>query len=68
VAQDIVRALRQIGLRAIFTTHLHELAATIDDLNMDTPGDSQVVSMVASLGKDRRSKRMLPGMALTATG
>lgn len=48
VAQDIVRALRQIGLRAIFTTHLHELAATIDDLNMDTPGDSQVVSMVAS--------------------
>jgi len=68
LAQDIVRALRQIGLRAIFTTHLHELAATIDELNMDTPGDSQVVSMVASLGKDRRSKRMLPGMALTATG
>ena len=48
LAQDIVRALRQIGLRAIFTTHLHELAATVQDLNMDTPGDSLVVSMVAS--------------------
>jgi DNA mismatch repair protein MutS len=48
LAQDIVRALRQIGLRAIFTTHLHELAATVQDLNLDTVGDSQVVSMVAS--------------------
>lgn len=48
LAQDIIRAFRQIGLRAIFTTHLHELAATVHDLNMNTPGDSQVVSMVAS--------------------
>lgn len=48
LAQDIVRALRQIGLRAIFTTHLHELAATVEDINANTTGDSQVVSMVAS--------------------
>jgi DNA mismatch repair protein MutS len=48
LAQDIVRVLRQIGLRAIFTTHQHELAATVQDLNMNTTGDSQVVSMVAS--------------------
>jgi hypothetical protein len=48
LAQDIVRVLRQIGLRAIFTTHLHELAATVQDLNMNTTGDSRVVSMVAS--------------------
>ena len=48
LAQDIVRALRQIGLRAIFTTHQHELAAAVQDLNMNTAGDSQVVSMVAS--------------------
>jgi DNA mismatch repair protein MutS len=48
LAQDIVRALRQIGLRAIFTTHLHELATTVQELNMSTAGDSQVVSMVAS--------------------
>jgi DNA mismatch repair ATPase MutS len=48
LAQDIVRALRQIGLRAIFTTHLHELATAVQDLNMNTAGDSQVVSMVAS--------------------
>ncbi len=48
LAQDIVQVLRQIGLRAIFTTHLHELAASVQDLNMNTSGDSQIVSMVAS--------------------
>ena len=48
LAQDVVRALRKIGVRAIFTTHLHELAAAVQDLNMDTHGDSQIVSMVAS--------------------
>lgn len=48
LAQDIVRVLRQIGLRAIFTTHLHELAATVQQMNKDTAGDSLVVSMVAS--------------------
>lgn len=48
LAQDLVRALRRIGLRAIFTTHLHELAAEVEEINLDTPGDSRVVSMVAS--------------------
>lgn len=57
LAQDLVRALRRIGLRAIFTTHLHELAAAVEDLNQDTAGDSRVVSMVASYeqGQDDQS-------------
>jgi DNA mismatch repair ATPase MutS len=46
LAQDIVRVLGQIGLRAIFTTHLHELASTVQDLS--ATGDCHVVSMVAS--------------------
>ena len=48
LAQDIVRILRLIGARAIFVTHLHELAASVDDLNADTHGDSCIASMVAS--------------------
>ncbi len=48
LAQDIVRALRRLGVRAIFTTHLHALAAAVEDLNADTAGESQIVSMVAS--------------------
>jgi hypothetical protein len=57
LAQDVVRALRRIGLRAIFTTHMHQLAATVEDLNLNTAGDSEVVSMVASYeeGQDQQA-------------
>jgi DNA mismatch repair ATPase MutS len=48
LARDIVRALRQIGLRAVFTTHMHELAAAAGEINAETVGDSAVFSLVAS--------------------
>ncbi|MEM7334717.1 MAG: hypothetical protein AAF490_21755 [Chloroflexota bacterium] len=48
VAQDIVKAFRQIGLCAIFTTHMHELATAVDDLNAAIDGDSKLFSLVAS--------------------
>ena len=48
IGQDILRALRLLGVRAIFSTHLHELAADIEELNQSEPGDSRIVSMVAS--------------------
>ena len=48
IAQDMVRILRQMGARALFATHLHELAADVDTLNAGTPGDSRIVSLVAS--------------------
>jgi DNA mismatch repair ATPase MutS len=61
LAQDIVRVLRQIGLRAIFTTHLHELAATVEDINANTTGDSQVVSMVASYEEGQEEQTDVAG-------
>lgn len=48
LARDIVRALRQIGLRAVFTTHLHELAGAAAEINAEAAGDSVVFSLVAS--------------------
>jgi DNA mismatch repair protein MutS len=48
LAQDVVAALRRMGVRAIFTTHLHELAEAVEQINADTPGDSLVGSLVAS--------------------
>ena len=48
IAQDIVRILRRLGARAIFATHLHELAADVATLNASTDGDSDIVSLVAS--------------------
>jgi hypothetical protein len=66
IAQDMVRILRRLGTRAIFATHLHELAADVDELNANTAGDSLIVSLVASRreeGEDgsRPSYRIVPG-------
>ena len=69
IAQDLVRILRRMGARAVFATHLHELAADIEMLNEQTPGDSLVVSLVASRiesGADgmQRSYKILPGQPM----
>lgn len=68
LAQDVVRILRRMGVRTIFGTHLHELAASIDLLNEETAGDSLVVSLVASpmvAGEDdQRTYRVVRGQPL----
>lgn len=69
LAQDVVRILRQMGVRAIYATHLHDLAAATDELNTTTPGDGQIVSLVASpiaAGSDggHRSYTIQPGPPL----
>lgn len=71
IAQDIVRILRRLGARAIFATHLHELAADVAALNASTTGESRIVSLVASrieAGNDddapRRSYKIAPGPPL----
>jgi DNA mismatch repair protein MutS len=48
LAQDVVAALRRMGVRAVFTTHLHELAEAVEQINVEKPGDSRVGSLVAS--------------------
>ncbi len=48
MAQDIVRLLRRLGVRAMFATHLHELAADVAALHVSTAGESLIVSLVAS--------------------
>jgi hypothetical protein len=65
IAQDLVRILRRLGARAIFATHLHTLAADVAALNASTPGDSLIVSLVASRTADgdgvHRSYKIVPG-------
>jgi hypothetical protein len=48
LAEDIVRVLRQVGARAIYATHLHELAMAVEALNASVPGESRIVSAVSS--------------------
>ena len=46
---DIVRALRLYETRAVFATHLHELAADLETINSEGRSDSPVVSLVAGV-------------------
>ncbi|HEY2596815.1 MAG TPA: DNA mismatch repair protein MutS, partial [Chloroflexota bacterium] len=50
LARGVVRALRVLGARAVYVTHLHELAAVVDEINATTPGDGTVASLVAVAG------------------
>jgi DNA mismatch repair protein MutS len=47
LARGLVRALRMLGARAIYVTHLHELAAEADHINRTTDGDGRVGSLLA---------------------
>jgi hypothetical protein len=69
LAMDAVRGLRLLGTRALYATHLHELAARVEEINAQTPGDSLVGSLVAEAEESttdsgmghRRTFRIRPG-------
>lgn len=47
LARDVVSCLRLLGTRAVFVTHLHELAKDSDTINSEVSGDSAVQSLVS---------------------
>lgn len=55
IANDVVKAMRFIGTRAIFNTHMHELARRVDEINAETDGTSRVASMITGVHDGRRS-------------
>ena len=56
LAQDVVQLFRQMDVRAIFATHLHQLAANVDEINQAN-GNGKVVSIVASAKDVEDGKR-----------
>lgn len=77
IARDAVRGLRLLGARAVYVTHLHDLALAVDEINATTPGASRVGSLIADVdeGEDagadegtaagpehRRTFRIHPGL------
>jgi DNA mismatch repair ATPase MutS len=52
LARDIARALRLLGARGIYATHLHELAANVNNLNETSTGDSKLVSVVSLVNEN----------------
>ena len=56
LARDVLRALSLLGARAIYTTHLHELAREVGRLNRESPGRGRIASLV-SLVEDESGGR-----------
>jgi hypothetical protein len=63
LAVDAVRALRLLGARAIYTTHLHDLPAKCDEINASTSGASIVGSLVAGVDQSASSSSGAPSAA-----
>lgn len=55
IAKDVVKAMRYLGTRAVFNTHMHDLARNTDRFNSETDGDSKVESMVTGVENGNRS-------------
>lgn len=55
IAKDVIKAMRYLGVRCIFNTHMHDLARNLDDINNVIEGDSKIESMVTGVENGRRS-------------
>lgn len=55
IAKDIIKAMRYLGVRCIFNTHMHDLARNLDEMNSVVEGDSKVESMVTGVENGQRS-------------
>ena len=55
IANDVVKSMRYLGARAIFNTHMHELAASVDEINSSVDGDSRAESLVTGVLDGERS-------------
>lgn len=64
IAQDVVKSLKYLEARALFNTHMHELASYAETINSEVSGNSEVVSLVTGLVEGKRSYKIQPGSPL----
>lgn len=57
IAKDVVRALRCLGARTVFNTHMHELATDLDEMNT-IQGDLAVASLITGIHEGQRSYKV----------
>lgn len=64
IASEVLAALSLIGCRGIFSTHLHDLAASVEKINADClpQGGVRIDNLVAEITDGRRSFRILRKM------
>lgn len=49
LAREVLVALRLLGARVVFATHLHELAMDLEKIDAQAPGEPPTVSLVAGI-------------------
>ncbi len=57
IAKDVVKAMRSLGARTIFNTHMHELAMDLDEINA-LNGKIKVASLVTGIHEGQRSYKV----------
>ena len=57
IAKDVVRALRFLGARTVFNTHMHELAMELDQIN-SLRGSIKAASLITGVHEGRRSYKV----------
>ena len=58
IAKDITKSLVYLGANAIFNTHMHELAADLDEINRSVGGVNRAASLVTGIDGGRRSYKI----------
>ena len=61
IAAEVLAGLSRIGCRCLFSTHLHELASEIDNVNARTApdGGSHIDTLVAGIEEGKRSFKII---------
>ena len=61
IAAEVLSGLSMVGCRCLFSTHLHELAAEIDNINAKTKaaGGTPIDTLVAGIEEGKRSFRIV---------
>ncbi len=55
IARDVVKAMCYLGVRAVFNTHMHDLARNLENINEDPNNKSRVESLVTGVQNGERS-------------
>lgn len=64
IAEDVLKSLRYFNVRALFNTHMHDLARQADTINNEVKGNSKVVSLVTGVEDGKRSYKIYKGEPL----
>lgn len=58
IAKDITKSLKYLGANTIFNTHMHELAASLDEMNASSDSADQAVSLITGVEEGKRSYKI----------